>query len=472
MTITVDAQRYPLIPWPREVVAVAGDVRLGDPVALPILRDPRVGTEAYTLDIDASGVRVVAADERGAFYARQALRQLVRDDGSAPFVHIADSPRFRWRGLHLDVSRHFFPVSFIKRYIDLLAAYRLNVFHWHLTDDQGWRLEIKKYPRLTEVGGRRRETIVGHARRGPKGYDATPHGGFYTQEEVRDVVAHARERGVDVLPEIEIPGHSVAALVAYPQYACGGPPSEVRTTWGISDVVYCPTEPTFAFLQDVLGEVADLFPFAYIHIGGDEAPKTRWKECADAQEVMRREGLRDEEELQSWIIRRVEKIVHGLGRRIVGWDEILEGGLAPDATVMSWRGTEGGIGAANEGHDVVMCPQADLYFDHYQADPATEPLAIGGMTTLEDVYGHEPVPAALGPAEAGRVLGPQGCVWTEYIATPEDVERMTYPRALALAEIAWSLPADRDLAHFAKRFARERAWLDRMRVAYSRAWPS
>jgi hexosaminidase len=320
------------------------------------------------------------------------------------------------------------------------------------------------------VGAWRKQTIAGHARRDPRGYDATPHGGFYTQDEIREVVAYAAERGVDVLPEIEMPGHSVAALVAHPELACGEPPPEVRTTWGISEVVYCPTEPTFGFLEDVLGEVVRLFPFRYVHIGGDEAPKTRWKACRDAQDVMRREGLRDEEELQSWSIGRIERIMERLGRRLVGWDEILEGGLAPNATVMSWRGTEGGIAAARAGHDVVMSPQDDLYFDHYQADPATEPLAIGHMTTLQEVYAHEPIPEQLAGAERDRVLGPQGCVWTEYIATPERVEHMAYPRAIALAEIAWSRPEDRDLGHFLARLDRESAWLDGMGVAYSRAW--
>ncbi|MGH2450153.1 MAG: beta-N-acetylhexosaminidase [Candidatus Limnocylindria bacterium] len=463
--MTADPARFPLLPWPRRIEPREGELALGAP---ELALDPNLPPEGYTLDVGERGIRIGAADARGHFYARQALRQLTRADGRVPAVRIEDEPRFAWRGLHLDVSRHFFPVAFIKRYVDLLATYRLNVFHWHLTDDQGWRLEIRKYPRLTEIAAWRRETIVGHARTGPRRYDGRRHGGFYTQDEVREVVAYARERGVEVLPEIEMPGHSVAALAAYPELACGAPPPEVATAWGIKEEVYCPTEPTFSFLEDVLGEVTDLFPFHYMHIGGDEAPKTRWRACPDAQEIIRRQGLRDEDHLQSWFVTRIERILHGLGRRLIGWDEILEGGLAPDATVMSWRGTKGGIAAAKAGHDVVMSPEEVLYFDHYQAGPATEPLAHGGLTTLEDVYRYEPVPDALGPEEARQVLGPQGNVWTEYMPTPGDVERMAYPRALALAEIAWSSAEGRDLASFLARVRAELAWLDRLGVRYRR----
>ena len=461
-----DPGRYPLIPWPRRLEARDGDVDAGVRPTAAI--DAALGHEGYVLDVSREGVRMSAGDDAGEIYARTALRQLTRD-GRIACVRIEDAPRFRWRGLHLDVSRHFFPVDFVKRYIDLLATYRLNEFHWHLTDDQGWRIEIRRYPRLTEVGAWRRETRVGHERRDPRGFDATPHGGFYTQDQIREVVAYARERAVEVVPEIEMPGHSVAALAAYPELACGAPPAEVHTRWGIQEVVYCPTDATFGFLENVLGEVADLFPGRYIHIGGDEAPKARWRACADAQEVMRENGLKDEDELQSFFIRRIEKVVERFGRRLIGWDEILEGGLAPNATVMSWRGTDGGIAAARQGHDVVMCPQQDLYFDHYQGDPATEPLAIGGMTTLEDVYGYEPVPAELDPSDAAHVLGPQGCVWTEYMATASDVERMAFPRVLALAEIAWTPPGSKDLASFKRRLVTELRYLDRLGVRYHRS---
>ena len=458
-----DPERYPLIPWPRSIEPREGSAAAG--TAHAVERAGELGPEAFSLEVSETAIRIRAGDERGVLHARRALRQLARDDGSVPAVRIDDAPRFGWRGLHLDVSRHFFPVAFIKRWIDLMSEYRLNVFHWHLTDDQGWRIEIRSRPRLTEVGSMRRETALGDPRKGTPRYDATPHGGFYTQDEIRDVVAHAAERGVDVLPEIEFPGHSTAALAAYPDLACGEPPTEPRTTWGHPDLVFCPTDATFAFLEDVLGEVAALFPFRYLHIGGDEAPKTRWRRCTEAQEVMRRNALRDEDHLQSWMIARAGSIIEGLGRAMVGWDEILEGGLAPNATVMSWRGEKGGIEAARMGHDVVMSPEKPLYFDHYQGDPAKEPLAIGGHNSLADVYAYDPVPAALAPPERGRVLGPQANVWTEWIATPDHAEYMTYPRALALAEIAWSTP-ERDLGHFLARARRQTRRLDEMKVNY------
>jgi hexosaminidase len=462
--VIVDPKRYPVIPWPREIEARTGEVAAGAP---ELVTDPSLPSEAYVLDVSDSGIRITAAGAKGHFYGKQTLRQLTGADGRVPAVRIEDSPRFRWRGLHLDVSRHFFPVAFIKKYIDLMAAYKLNVFHWHLTDDQGWRIEIKKHPKLTAVASQRSETIVGHPRfPGAKRYDGTPHGGFYTQDEVREVVAYAAERHVDVLPEIELPGHSVAAFVAYPELCCGAPPSEVATRWGIKDEVYCPNEKSFALIADVIREVAPLFPFEYFHIGGDEAPKIRWSECAWAQEVMRREGLHDEEELQSWFIRRVGTILEGLGKKLIGWDEILEGGLAPNATVMSWRGTRGGITAAKQGHDVVMCPEADMYFDHYQGDWRTEPLAIGGATPLEDVYKYEPIPTHLKGDERERVIGTQGCVWTEYMPDGRHVEYMTYPRALALAEVAWTAKDRRDLDAFTTRLASEVRWLDQQGVSY------
>jgi hexosaminidase len=367
--------------------------------------------------------------------------------------------------MHLDVARHVFPVRFIERYIDLLARYKLNVFHWHLTDDQGWRIEIKKYPRLTEVGAWRRETV---AEKNLEPYigDGIPYGGFYTQAQVREIVEYARRRHVTVIPEIELPGHAQAALAAYPELACTPGPFEVRTTWGVDEDVYCPTERTFAFLEDVLTEVLALFPSPYIHIGGDEVPKTRWEESAEAQGVMRREGLKDEHELQSWFIRRIERFLTARGRRLIGWDEILEGGLAPQATVMSWRGTAGGVAAAQQGHDAVMTPGSHLYFDYYQGDPAFEPLAIGGLTPLEKVYAYEPIPDTLTPAEAGHILGAQANVWTEYLKTPAQVEYMALPRMLALAEVVWSPREARDWAGFARRLPPELAALDRLGVNY------
>jgi hexosaminidase len=503
----VDPLRYPLIPWPRSLEArdsafppaqglrisisdeghlelrrlaelLAGYIRelagvgptvggAGGGITLALRSDAPAGVEAYRLDITPLHIDLSARDPRGLFYGIQTLRQLVAGSRlGIPAARIEDAPRFPWRGLHLDVGRHFFPVEFIKRYIDLLATFKLNTFHWHLTEDQGWRLEIKKYPKLTEVGAWRKETIVGHARRGPKGYDGTRHGGFYTQDQARDVVAYAKERGVTVLPEIEMPGHSLAALAAYPEYANVPGPFEVRTTWGISDEVFSPREGTFAFLEDILREVMDIFPSEYIHIGGDEAPKKRWKESPAAREIIKKEKLADEDELQSWFIRRIERSLNANGRRLVGWDEILEGGLAPNATVMSWRGTAGGIAAAKQGHDVVMAPQADLYFDHYQADPEHEPLAIGGMTPIEDTYRYEPVPSELSVDDAKHVLGPEACVWTEYMPTPDQVEYMAYPRVLALAEIAWSPREARDWGSFQTRLPAALKFLDRLGVSY------
>ncbi len=502
------AARYPIIPWPRTLEPDEGSFglgpntpitlsdrgnadlrRLGDlvteylralageepardragpgAIALALRADAPEGAADYALQVMPDGIEIVAREPGGIFYGVQTLRQLIAASPRAiPAVHIEDAPRFAYRGLHLDVGRHFFPVEFIKKYIDVMAAFKLNTFHWHLTEDQGWRLEIRRYPELTRVGAWRKETIVGHARRGPKGYDGTPHGGFYAQDQARDVVRYARERNVTVIPEIEMPGHSLAALAAYPELACTPGPFEVRTTWGVSEDVFCPSEETFTFLENVLGEVMEIFPSEHIHIGGDEAPKTRWKASPLAQAVIEREGLRDEDELQSWFIRRIERFLNAHGRRLIGWDEILEGGLAPNATVMSWRGTAGGIAAARQGHDVVMCPQEDLYFDHYQADPEREPLAIGGMTPLEDTYGYEPVPSELTPAEASHVLGPEGCVWTEYMPTPEHVEFMAYPRVLALAELAWSPRRARDLDAFRARLGAALAFLDRLGVRY------
>ncbi|MEA2661775.1 MAG: hexosaminidase [Chloroflexota bacterium] len=500
------AARYPLIPWPRSLQprdgafapgsglgisvsdAGSGDVRRlaellrgylralsgadatigpGGAIGLALRSDAPPGDESYALDITAERIEIAARDPRGLFYGIQTLRQLLAASPKAvPAVRIEDAPRFPYRGLHLDVGRHFFPVDFIKRYIDLLATFKLNTFHWHLTEDQGWRLEIKKYPKLTEIGAWRKETIVGHARRGPKGYDGTRHGGFYTQDQARDVVAYAKERGVTVLPEIEMPGHSLAALAAYPEYANVPGPFEVRTTWGISDEVFSASDATFTFLEDVLREVMDIFPSEYIHIGGDEAPKKRWKESPEAQATIKKEKLADEDELQSWFIRRIERFLNANGRRLIGWDEILEGGLAPNATVMSWRGTKGGIAAAKQGHDVVMAPQEDLYFDHYQADPEHEPLAIGGMTPIEDTYRYEPIAPELTAAEAAHVLGPEACMWTEYMPTTDQVEYMAYPRALALAEVAWSPREARDWDSFQKRLPAALGFLDRLGVKY------
>jgi hexosaminidase len=410
------------------------------------------------------GDSTTAARPAGLFYATQTLRQLMPVEVELPArvtaapadrhrqpvngvewiiqgVTIQDSPRFTYRGMHLDVSRHFFPVEFVKKFIDGLASYKMNRFHWHLTEDQGWRIEIKKYPRLTEIGAWRKETMV-EKNFDPYVGDGIPYGGFYTQDEVREIVAYAAERHVTVVPEIEMPGHSTAALAAYPELACTEGPFEVSTIWGVKDDIYCPSEKTFAFLEDVLTETMELFPSEYIHIGGDEVPKRRWEESELAQEVMRREGLADEHELQSYFIRRIEAFLLSHGRRLIGWDEILEGGLAPEATVMSWRGMEGGIEAARQGHDVIMTPTDHAYFDYYQGPAEEEPLAIGGYLPLEKVYELEPVPEELTEEEGKHILGAQGNVWTEYIKTADHAEYMTFPRLLAMAEVGWT-PAER-----------------------------
>jgi hexosaminidase len=460
------------------------DVRLdvaSDPVTQPIpgsvalllwKGETRAHPEQYVLEVTPQSIMVSAPTGAGLFYGLQTLRQLLPPEVGAaaaargiPAVEILDIPRFSYRGMHLDVGRHFFPVEFVKKYIDLLAMYKMNTFHWHLTEDQGWRIEIEKYPRLTEIGSCRKETIV-EKNFDPFVGDGIPYCGFYTQEEIREVVDHALRRYVTVIPEIEMPGHSVAALAAYPELACTEGPFEVSTRWGVTQDIYCPKEETFAFLEDVLTEVIELFPGTYVHIGGDEAPKSRWEASEVAQELIRREGLADEHELQSYFIGRIERFLLSNGRRLIGWDEILEGGLAPEATVMSWRGMEGGIDAARQGHDVIMTPTSHVYFDYYQGDPEFEPLAIGGYSPLEHVYAFEPVPEALTEDEAVHVLGAQGNVWTEYMTTTDYVEYMVAPRLLALSEVVWSAKGHRDWEHFTNRLPAHFQRLDGLGVRY------
>jgi hexosaminidase len=439
-----------------------------------------LGREGYRLSVSPERVQVRAFDEPGLFYAVQSLRQLLPPDvyrsapaGTVdwriPCFEIEDIPRFGWRGAHLDVARHFISKSFIKKFIDLLALHKLNTFHWHLTDDQGWRIEIKRYPRLTEVGAWRKETVVGHYRRSVENpvYDGKPHGGSYTQEDIREIVAYAQERCINVVPEIEMPGHAQAAIAAYPELGNIGLPAEARTIWGISEEVFNVNETTIAFLQNVLTEVLELFPSEFIHIGGDECPKRQWRESPDAQARMRELGLAGEEELQSYFIRRMDTFLTERGRRLVGWDEILEGGLAPNATVMSWRGEDGGIASAKAGHDVVMAPNTYTYLDYYQSeDWDAEPLAIGGYVPLEKVYHYEPVPAALSAAEARHVLGTQGQLWTEYMPDFRQVEYMAFPRLCALAEVAWTPPQHKDYGEFSSRLAVHLKRLDALDVNY------
>jgi hexosaminidase len=449
-------------------------VRLGAGGAgshIVLARDKRLarfGPEGYTLEVAPGRVLVRAPELAGVFYAIQSIRQLLPPEifreaktpgveWVMPAVKIEDRPRFLWRGMHLDVGRHFMPKEFVKKYLDLLALHKMNTFHWHLTEDQGWRLEIKKYPKLTQVGAWRRETIVGRQAGGdPKAwkFDLTRHGGYYTQDDVREIVAYAKDRFITVVPEIEMPGHAMAAIAAYPELGVDGTPTEVATYWGVFDNILNADDSTIRFMQDVLTEVMDLFPGTFIHIGGDEAAKGRWKVNATIQARIKELGLNDEDALQSWFIKQMDTFLASKGRRLIGWDEILEGGLAPGAAVMSWRGVKGGIAAASEGHDVVMAPNSHTYFDYYQARPTdAEPLAIGGYLPLETVYAYEPVPPDLDPKYAKRVLGAQGQVWTEYLKTPKHVEYMAFPRASALSEVLWTPVAGRNFADFVTRFA-------------------
>ncbi|MGM0551477.1 MAG: beta-N-acetylhexosaminidase [Bacteroidota bacterium] len=423
--------------------------------------------EGYHLRVTPKRVVITSASPAGVFRGIQSVIQLLPDTTREEIwlagVDITDWPEYSWRGMHLDVCRHFYDTAFVKKYIDLLALHKMNRFHWHLTEDQGWRIEIKQYPKLTEIGACRDETMVG---KNWDEFDGEPHGGFYTQQEIREIVAYAQDRFITIVPEIEMPGHSSAALAAYPQLGCTGGPYEVQKVWGVFDEVYCAgKEETFTFLQNVLDEVMALFPSEYIHIGGDECPKIRWEECPECQRRIKDEALGNEQELQSWFIKRMEKYLNAHGRKLIGWDEILEGGLAPEASVMSWRGTEGGIKAARMGHDVVMSPNSHCYFDHYQGNPDKEPLAIGGHTTLKEVYQYRPTPEELDATEALHILGAQGNVWTEYIATPEHLEYMVLPRMCALAEVVWTAPQEPDFSAF---YNRLETWLPKLKqVGYS-----
>ncbi len=410
--------------------------------------------EGYKMDISRNYIKITAKTTAGLFYGTQSLIQLIRfntRENKIPALEISDSPTFNYRGMHLDVARHFAPADFVKKYIDLMSKYKYNKFHWHLTDDQGWRIEIKKYPRLTEVGAFRDSTLSGRYSDLPRKFDKTRHGGFYTQEEILDIVNYANERHVEIIPEIEMPGHCKAALAAYPEYACTPGPFSVWSTWGVSEDIFCPSEETFTFLTDILSEVAGLFPSKYIHIGGDEVPKKRWKESSFCQELIKKENLKDEHELQSWFIKRIEKFVNSKGKIIIGWDEILEGGLAPNAVVMSWRGEAGGIEAAKMGHNVVMTPGSHCYFDHYQSLDPNEPIAIGGYTSLEKVFSYKPIPKGLLISQANRILGAQANLWSEYFTTTKQVEYMAYPRAIALAEVLWTNNDKRDFGNFVRR---------------------
>lgn len=412
--------------------------------------------EGYRITIDSKKIVIAGKTEAGVFYGIQTLCKSIPNDKNAqlPPVEITDEPRFNYRGMHFDVSRHFFSIDFVKKYIDIIALHHVNTFHWHLSDDQGWRIEIKKYPELTKTGSIRKKTVIGPYNSGI--YDTIPYGGYFTQEQIKEVVRYAAERYINIIPEIDMPGHMLAALTAYPNLGCTGGPYNVAGTWGIFDDVFCPgNEETFTFAQNVLDEVISLFPSKYIHIGGDECYKTKWKVCPKCQERIKMEGLfadslhSAENKLQSYFITRMEKFVNSKGRQIIGWDEILEGGLAPNAVVMSWRGTNGGIEAAKKGHKVIMTPNKYFYFDYYQSeDRANEPLSIGGFVPVEKVYSFEPIPAELNETEAKYVIGAQANLWTEYIATEQHAEYMLLPRLAALSEVQWTKPEQKNYADF------------------------
>lgn len=416
--------------------------------------------EAYQLSVNADGVTIAAPTEAGVFYGIQTLRKsipvAIGTTPSLPAVEINDYPRFSYRGAHFDVGRHFFTVDEVKTYIDMMALHNMNRLHWHLTEDQGWRLEIKKYPKLTEIGSKRSETVIG---RNSGEYDGKPYGGFYTQEEAKEIVAYAADRYITVIPEIDLPGHMQAALAAYPELGCTGGPYEVWKMWGVSEDVLCAgNDKTLTFIEDVLNEIIDIFPSEYIHVGGDECPKVRWEKCPKCQARIKELGLKAdkdhtaEQRLQSYIINYAEQFLNGKGRQIIGWEEILEGGLAPNATVMSWRGIEGGIEAVKHKHDAIMTPSSFLYFDYYQTmDTDNEPPAIGGYVPLEKVYSYEPVPQILTPEEAKHIVGIQANLWTEYIPTYSQVEYMELPRMAALSEVQWTMPEKKEYADFLKR---------------------
>ncbi len=464
-----------------------------DIVLFPI-RMPTGGALAYKLSVTEKGIRINANFDESAFHGIQTLIQLLPVNSTAakqiPVVEIFDRARFDYRGMHLDVGRHYAPVAFIKKYIDYLALHKLNTFHWHLTEDQGWRMEIKKYPLLTEVGSKRNGTIIG--RYPGKGNDNKPHEGYYTQEEIKEVVAYAKSRFIEVVPEIEMPGHSSAAIAAYPWLSCfpnrttaipinmvsmktvqeaqNGRVKFVQETWGVFDDVFCAgKDTTFTFLENVLDEVIALFPSKYVHIGGDECPKTHWKQCPACQKRMKDLQLKDEHELQSYFVQRIEKYLNSKGKILIGWDEILEGGLAPNAQVMSWRGEAGGIAAAKENHYVIMTPGSHVYFDHKQA-ANEDSVTIGGFTTIQKVYSYEPVPKELPESQTKFVRGAQANVWTEYMNNTSKIEYMIFPRMAALSEVLWSSKENRSWDDFEKRLLVQFKRYDLLKVNYSRAY--
>ncbi len=425
----------------------------GEP-GIRLRQDPALAPEAYRLEIDDE-VRVLAATPAGMGHAVHTLAQLLAANAAPggielPRLVIEDSPAFGWRGMHLDVSRHFFDPAFVRKYIDLLALHKMNVLHWHLTDDQGWRIEIRAYPRLTSVGATRAGTVVGHTHDAGAEIDGVPHGGYYTQAEIREIVAYAAARNVTIVPEVDVPGHASAIIAAYPEFGCG-PRTAVKTHFGIFKQILCPGEATFAFLDTVLGEVAELFPGPYIHIGGDEVVADHWETCESCRALMARESIDSTRGLQDYFFARTAELVRRHGKEPIGWDEILNEAGEAAGTVMAWRGVERGLIAAEHGHDVIMTPVENTYFDFYQSTSLDEPMSIHGLTRLGTVYAFEPLPAALAPEVRRHVLGGQGALWTEYVVTPADAERQVLPRMSALAEVLWSPPTARDFGDFAAR---------------------
>jgi hexosaminidase len=478
--------------WLRAVVGAATGLPLppGEPSADGVVRlavDETVpgGPEGYRITVDpSSGVRITGAGPAGVFWGAQTFRQMLGPDAfrrapvrervwQVPAGHLSDAPRFAWRGFMLDVARHFMPKDGVLRYLDLMAAHKLNVLHLHLTDDQGWRLEIRRYPDLTAKGAWRERTKIGL--RESTLWDERPHGGYYTQDDIREIVAYAADRHITVVPEIDIPGHSQAAIAAYPDLGNSDVVDTaalpVLPSWGVNPNVLAPTDEVLRFYENVFTEVLELFPGEFVHVGGDECPKGQWRESATAQTRIKELDLEDEDELQSWIIRHFDRWLADRGRRLIGWDEILEGGLAPGAAVSSWRGFAGGIAAAKSGHDVVMCPESHVYLDWRQSDSPDEPVPIAHVRTLEDVYRFEPVPAALTADEARHVIGTQANIWTEVMDSARVVDYMAFPRLAAFAEVAWSdlpAPGERDWAGFEARMRTHYARLDALGVEYRR----
>ena len=468
------------------------EVRASNPDGVPSIDlkiDPslkNLGSEGYRLVVTPKRISIRAAATAGLFYAGQSLLQLFPPeiyreakvsnvDWTVPCVQMEDYPRFQWRGALLDTARHFMPKEFVKKFIDLLALHKMNSFQWHLTDDQGWRIEIKKYPKLTQIGAWRKETLVGRLESNSQKelkFDGIPHGGFYTQDDAREIVEYARVRHVNIVPEIEMPGHAQAAIAAYPELGNTSQQLDVGTKWGVIENIFNPKETTILFLQDVLTEILQLFPSKFIHIGGDEAVKTQWKASVDAQARIKELGLKNEEELQGYFTGRMAEFLKSKGRRLIGWDEILEGGIPADAAVMSWRGEKGGIAAAQAGHDVVMAPTGYTYFDYYQSkEKDKEPLAIGGYLPLETVYGYDPVPREIATGFAKHVLGSQGQLWSEYLPSPKQVEYMAFPRLAALAEVTWSSKEGRTFSEFLERLNHHLERLAILDVNYRRLDP-